>query len=722
METGNIIHEQIEIEDAKEACVKKGKVIDGDPCKWTLDVEVDGILYKGLEICYHCQFEEKFTPEKAFDLFDSGVEVFVLCNDGEKKVIGFVPTDDNPYPRLCGLKRFFAKVQDIGSNGYPMWDDFGNPSCSYYWIFFEKDGSVRAEEVGDEDISLLDKVTDIPDGSDSIFTKSFMLNNGNKGCEERYTATQHLLLRHRKVLFNAGAECPITNCTYVSSSPPNRFYYNGSTGDMVWSHIIQESCPIFLGVTLHVNLEDGSIGEYHSFDLNGYENYFDPPSSETDNIDGLHEVQINNQNISDLPFDLIPEITNIEGTVISGYRFYLGRPMKFTFNVVTMESHWMGGKDSQDAEHVLWTEKGLKTVTTWKFEQEINPIETGYHENTYHDDGEYGPVNDSNASAFGSIFCFKYRGGDPSLLDKCNAECRHCGSASRDLFERWTQGDNGESHVTFEALSISGSVDNFWNTMSSERAVHSVDAFMCCPRWEGDFYWCSAGSNTPCSETSRFGGHRDGSRTYASRRSNSYKVAWVSPNVTYVEKQVNREYDDRSLKFNALHAGLDCTDRDDMSHCGGPEVDDFNRWTDLDECLYCIQGVPDFTMPFLDFPGWPPWPDGYTQRILYVDSTYGWELDRGVYINNLSGPYIRKFDTGDGITFDCSIYEIPYYLDDRATDPCAGLVVAAKGYQDYSNAAGSSNWKIYHDGIDVTDKVLNALKCDPAVLVTIGMV
>ena len=77
---------------------------------------------------------------------------------------------------------------------------------------------------------------------------------------------------------------------------------------------------------------------------------------------------------------------------------------------------------------------------------------------------------------------------------------------------------------------------------------------------------------------------------------------------------------------------------------------------------------------------------------------------------------------GDGITFSATIYEMPYYLDDRTSNPLGGLVVAAKGYKDYSNAAGSSRWKIYHDGIDVTEKILDALGCDPAVLVTIGMV
>ena len=775
METGNIDHEQIKIDDAKKACIKVGGVIGRNSCNWTLDVIIDGEVCTNLELCYHCQSEKEFTPEKAFDLFDYGTSVFVLCNtkkDGsiERKVIGLVPVDDNPYPKLCGLKRFFAKVQQIGSDGYPLWDIEGPfdavPVCKYYWIFFDEDGSVRAEEVKnasfidpddvamtllDSEISLfrqftngslslmglatalsdltdkyasatdvLDRVTDIPKGSDSVFTKAFMMHVGE--CDQRYVAEQHLLMKDRQIKFDHGASFPITNCTYVPYSPPNRFYCNVNTGDMVWYHIIQEDCPIFLGLTLHVNLTDGLMGYLHPFDLNGYIDYFNPPYSEAEDVDGYQEVQIGITNISDLPSDLIPEITNIDGTVISGYRFYLGRPMKFTFDVVTAESHWEGGKDSQDAEHVVWTEEGFGTVTSWKFEQTINPIELGYHENTSHDDGEYGPVNDANGDAFSSIFCNQYKGTDPSLLDQCTAKCRHCGSASRDLLEHWTQGDNGESHVTFEALSTSGSEDNFWNEMTDEMASHAATVFVCCPQWEDGFYWCSAGSGTPCSETWTIGGLRYGHRTYNSRRSNSYKVAWVSPNVTYIEKQISRTYDSRQLQFNALHAAYTCTDSRDRSHCGGPEVGDFNRWTDLDECLYCVQGVPDFTMPFLDFPGWPSWPDGYTQNIFYVDGTYGWELDRNVNINNLNNPYIRKFDMGDGITFDCSIYEIPYYLDDRATTPSAGLVVAAKGYQDYSNAAGSSNWKIYHDNVDVTDKVLDALNCDPAVLVTLGMV
>ena len=731
METGNITHEQIEIEDAKEACVKKGKVVSSNPCKYTLDVEIDGVLYEDLEICYHCQNEKKFTPEKAFDLFDPGVEVFVLCNTEEggsieRKVIGLAPTEDDPYPRLCGLKRFFAKVQEIGSDGYPMWDSLDSlypvPVCSYYWIFFEKDGSVRVDKVRKEDIPLLDKVTDIPEGSDSVFAKAFMLNIGE--CDQRYVAEQHLLIKDRQIKFDQGAGFPVTNCTYVQYSPPNRFYCNVGTGDMVWSHIIEEDCPIFLGMILHVNLEDGSIGESHAFDCNGYENYFCPPSSETDGIDGWAQVQIGNANINDGPLDLIPEITGIKGTVISGYMNYLGRPMAFTFDVVTAESHWSGGKDSQDADHLLWTEKGFETVSSWHFEQEINPIETGDHRYDYHDDGDYGPIENFYTDPI-CVYMYEYCQDQSAhgSCDKCTAKCHHCHNIAHDYTKEWSQGDNGHSYVSFSALSTSGDIDNKWHE-ASDSVSHSATFLACYDIWHADENACECMYAGQGSYTNSFGGGRNGSRSFHYRKSNSYKIAWVSPNCTYIEKQITRNYDLRSLSYVATQQYPGQMDRYGSDHCGGPEVDDFNRWTLLSsECLACVAGTPDFDVPFLDLDGWPPWPEGYTQEIWYQgEPYYEWHLDRSINLNDIQEPYIREFDMGNGITFSADIYEIPYYLDDRTANPSIGLVVAAKGYQDYSNAAGSSHWKIYHDGIDVTDKILNALKCDPAVLVTIGMV
>ena len=772
METGNITHEQIKIKDAKEACVKVGGIVGRNSCNWSLDVVIDGEVYTDIEICYHCQLEKEFTPEKAFDLFDYGVSVFVLCNpkeDGsiERKVIGLVPSYNDPYPKLCGLKRFFAKIQQVDSNGEPIWEDQidplvpPKPICKYYWIFFDDDGSIRTEEVKNdsfmsqeelinllEDISslfnkfadgslsligladalydlmnqhanataILDRVTDIPEGSDSVFTKAFMMHV--RECEQRYVAEQHLLMKDRQIKFDQGVDFPLTNCTYVHHSPPNRFYCNVDTGDMVWSHIIQQDCPIFLGMTLHVNLLDGSIGNSYPFDCNGHIDYFAPPENYNGDIYGYYSVL----STDDAPLDLIPEITNIEETVISGYMNYLSRPMNFTFDVVTGESHWTGGAEVQDSEHMMWTEKGFETAPSWHFEQKINPTATGDHSDSYHDDGDYGPINNWNDdTAWFRAICNACNNQSDTIC--CSAKCHHCATIANDQYREWTQEANGESHVTFNALSISGKIDDMWNEISSDKEGHGA-TFMACDPWYDsvqDEWDCEYGGSHDYSD--EYGGKREGNRNYKYKESHSYKVAWINNNVTYIEKQITRLYHNRSLLWDAYHDYQGVLDNYGYGHCGGPNVDDFASWTELSsECLKCIAGVPDFEGPLLDFPGWPAWPEGYNESISYnTDGSY-WHFTRGIYIDDFDAPYVREFDMGDGITFDIAIYEIPYYLDDRSTDPSAGLVVAAKGYQDYSNAAGSSHWKIYHDNKDVTDKVLDALKCDPAVLVTLGMV
>ena len=781
METGNIIHEQIKIKDAKEACVKVGAVVGRNSCKWALDVVIDGEIYVDLEICYHCQLEKEFTPEKAFDIFDYGVSVFVLCNlkeDGsiERKVIGLVPSHNDPYPKLCGLKRFFAKVQQIGSDGYPMWEDQidplipPKPICKYFWIFFDDDGGVRTEEVQNhsfmsneelinllEDISglfnqfadgsisligladaiynlmdkhadataILDRVTDIPEGSDSVFTKAFMMYVGK--CEQRYVAEQHLLMKDRQIKFDQGTSFPITNCTYIDFSPPNRFYCNVGTGDMVWSHIIQEGCPIFLGLTLHVNLNDGSIGDSHTFDCNGYIDYFNPSENYDVSVYGYQEVQIDLANISDVSFDLIPEITNIDGTVISGYMNFWGRPQEFTFDVVNAESHAYMEVGIQDAEHILWTEKGFEAVSSWHFEQELNPIETGSFEKTYHDDDAYGPDDYYAIDAWFDDTCHGYSADPEDDCTGCHGKCHHAITVGHDVGWNGSQGANGKSVVSFTALGKEGSILDQWNS-SNDANSHTTHFYECiCPRWSTGWYpdavWHSSCRMQDDSPSYRFWGVRNSNRNYNYRESQSYKMAWVSNNITYTKNRVNRTYNNRTLHFDSYAPWQGTIDDYRAGHCGGSSIDDFDRWTLLSNCLQIAASAPDFMGPFLDLDGWPDWSEGYTENIWYEgDPNYYWHCNRTIDLNDIQEPYVREFDMGDGITFSTTIYEIPYYLDDRSTDPSAGLVVAAKGYQDYSNAAGSSHWEIYHDSIDVTAKVLDALKCDPALLVTLGMV
>ena len=739
METGNIDHEQIKVEDAKTACVKIGAVVGRYSCDWTLDVVIDNIVYKGLEVCYHCQSEKEFTPKKAFDLFDYGTLVFVLCStkkDGsiERKVFGLVPVGDDPYPKLCGLKRFFAKVQQIGPDGYPLWEGFALdiPVCKYYWIFFDDDGTVRVEEVKDASFQsikateILDRVTDLPKGSNCAFTKSFMLENKSKKCFERYVAEQHLLLEDRKIIFDAGADYPQTLCTHdliPLDSPPNRFQCNVTTGDMVWYTIQQEDCVMFMGNILHINLEDGSVEEHHTYDFASQTNGFNPPASEMDGVNDWRIVLIEDHAIYDAPFDIMPEVTNIEGNIISGYLYYQGRPVTFTFNVFTHESHWAGNANSQDAEHVLWTEKGFELVHSWHFDQTINPVELDHHIYDWSDDGEYGPngdfLHDQVCLDLADI-CRSYTWYNQNDCEGCKAKCNHCMSIHRAYHEEWTQQDNGESHVSFSALANSGHVDNWWNAVQSEELSHQA-VFIHCSHLEsdsGDKCWCDFGVHGNYEDF--FGGDRWGDRDYKDKQSDSYKMAWVAPNCVYIETSLKRAYYNRNVTFKTARLA----EADDMygwGHCGGPDPDDFNKWTKLSgECLQCVSGVPDFRRPFLDLDGWPDWPDGYTQNIWNGDGYLN--FSRIICKDDLQEPYERKFDMGEGITFDATVYEMPYYLDDRTSDPSGGLVIAAKGYKDYANAAGSSHWQIYHNGIDVTDKVLEALNCDPAILVSIGMV
>ena len=781
METGNIIHEQIEIEDAKKACVKIGGIVGRNSCDWTLDVVIDGEVYTGLEICYHCQNEEEFTPKKAFDVFDYGMSVFVLCNvkedeEGneqvERKVIGLASSGEDAYPKLCGLKRFFAKVQQIGSDGYPMWDTvdplYPVPICKYYWIYFDEDGSVRAEEVKNhsfidpdeafmalmEEVSsllrqyadgslslddlvqalydladqhanatqILDRVTDIPEGSDSVFAKAFMLHVGE--CDQRYVAEQHLLMKDRQIKFDQGMNFPITNCTEIQYSPPNRFYCNVDTGDMVWSHIEISECHVFLGLTLHVDLEDGSIGASYPFDLYGYENYFNPPPGEVDgDRDGYHVVSIDGSLVLDLPFDLVPEITEINGTLISGYMVPVGRPVVFTFDVVTAESHWHGGESSQDSKHILWTEKGFEAVPCWHFEQEINPKEKGTFNYSYHDDDDYGPPDYNDMMTWFQPICESYSKRTDVDCTACHAKCHHAVSVGHNRIWQVTQEDNGKSSSSFVALGKAGEEHDWWDTFNDSNTHETLIYWCRCPIGWYNGVWCSVCAIQEEASPKKFFGNRDGWRNDYCRISQSYDMAWINNNVTYIKKSIDRTYNNRSLHFKSYAPWQGTIDDPNAGHCGGLNIDDFNRWTQLSACLQIAASAPDFMGPFIDLEGWPPWPDGYDENIWYQgDPDYCWQCKRSIDTNDIQEPYIREFDMGDEITFPASTYEIPYYLDDRSTDPSAGLVVAAKGYQDYSNAAGSSHWKIYHDGIDVTDKVLDALKCDPAVLVTIGMV
>ena len=585
------MHEQIEINDAKDACVKRGKVVGMDSCKWTLDVDIDGEVYTGLEICYHCQLEKKFTPEKAFDLFDYGVEVFVLVNtmeDGsvERKVIGLTPTEDDPYPKLCGLKRFFAKVQQIGPDGYPLWEGFSLdiPVCKYYWIFFEKDGSVRVEEVkGDDLISTLDKVTDIPKGSNCVFTKSFMLENKGKGCLERYVAEQHLLVKNRGVVFDTRGDYPQTLCMHDGislDSPPNRFLCNTSTGDLVWYTIQQEDCVMFMGSTLHVSLEDGSVGEHHVYDFQNESSGFNPPDSEKEGINDWKIVLIEDHAIYDAPFDILPEVTNIEGCVISGYLCYNKRPVKFTFNVSTHESHMSGNANSQDTEHVLWTEKGFEFVPSWHFEQTINPEELGQHTYDWSDNGDYGPVNDylhDEVCIELADICKSYTWFNKNDCDGCKAKCHHCMSVHRYYHEEWTQQGNGESHVNFTALSNSGQIDNWWNAIQSEKLTRQARFIHCGHDQAGSKCYCDFCNIANCEDF--FGGERWGDRDYKDKQSDSYKMAWVSPNCVYIETSLKRSFCNRTMNFKVYPPVSE--DSYGWGHCGGPNPDDFNRWTKL---------------------------------------------------------------------------------------------------------------------------------------------
>ena len=714
-----IDHEQIVVDDAKNPCVKKGVVEARHYCTSTLDVEIDGKVYKDVELCYHCQQEKKFTPEKAMDIFDVGTKVLVLIEDPSNitsktiKVFGFAFDEMKKIPGNvpCYLKRFFAKVQKVGDDGYPT------HVCEYYWIHFNPDGSVLAMKVNHKsEVDLLNRAIEIPGGSASVFTKSFLMYNNTLHCYQRYVAEQHMLLRDKKVLYEY-ANYPQNNCMALKGfpDPAMRFYCNVKTGDMVWFTAGIEPCNMLHGVVLHVDLETGEVGDSYPFDFWGYTNYFNP--SEPRGGHGYWTVD-DNVGASDAPYDLIPDIVGLNGTKIFANIVIGKAPVYATFDVKTFESHWSGA-DNIDAYHMIWTEKGFENVFSWGLKQKINPASTGDHSDYWEDDGEYGPINDVNTDTrWMSELCHSFSAGD------CLTKCAHCKSVHRDWTRSWTQDTNGESHVHFAALGTTGVISDYWNKLYDKEG-RSVKYMACGLLGETGGHWCAYGGTN--SYFYWLVSSRQGSKDYKTKISNSVNVKWLNQNITYVKSRIERSYHNRHLYWLAGGCPEDvevCEPwQSHYGQCGGPSIQDYGRWTGLcSDCLLCVAGVPDFQGPLVDFPNWPPWPSDYTESSIWQAGSAGtgWYYHRDVNKNDFSIGAIEEFCAEDGISFDSEVYKMPYYLDDRTSEPSAGLIIAAKGDQD-----GSSHWKIYHKAgyvEDVTDKILEALGCNEAGLLTIGMV
>ena len=85
-------------------------------------------------------------------------------------------------------------------------------------------------------------------------------------------------------------------------------------------------------------------------------------------------------------------------------------------------------------------------------------------------------------------------------------------------------------------------------------------------------------------------------------------------------------------------------------------------------------------------------------------------------LSDYSEPLIQDFMLDD-IEFDATEIYKTYYLDDRATCHEQGLIIAGKGVR-----SGKKFWEIYHNGINVTDKIFEALNYEQSELNEIGLI
>lgn len=693
-------HEIIEINKMEDLTnsyfIRRGIIYSRDCDNNRLNVWIEGTLFENLEIFYHCEKEIESTPDKAFDLFEVGRKVLVLHKfiyqgEGSKKVkkiertvIGLKYNSPEGISNLqpCVVRRFFVKVKKGAGESI---------SYSYYWICIDDENNITVLKINDNEdktqaevfvgkgfFSELEKALYLGDpGLNPLTesaTKSFMMTN-DSDFRERWVATPCSLFKDQCEVFNVMPQywtAPPPCNTEELPCPPNRFYCDIEKRILVWYGAYE----IFIGAVI-IRFNTDTDYTWNCVAASG-------ASIEAEGYKTLPGTK------DDIPINMMPDVKSVNDTEISFYLPHVSiwdRPGVVTIN---WENYIWGSVMSavgvNEAKHWYWTENG--------FEQEVC---ARFHQ----DDFDESIVDKDEIFSNDACVC----------VDYSEVECFSCNVVAQ---------SNGRYIRT--VIDISGYTslyeiyifDELFNADTTYRHLRIDEK----KHYSANRCWWSD-DDSQCHGEGVYG-YNVAERTLVEslnqKEAEGLSSVWCSNNVAYFFKEKNRDRCDGAAQqvggFKNTWSGP-LTDP-----YGGPDVDDFYncKWLQNDCCLWaetCPDGLGKCFEMLM------PGSDWILIEEAYVESESGgnYTLIRESDINDFEEPLVRKFKIDEEIEFDATEIYKTYYLDDRATCHEQGLIVAGKGVR-----GSEIFWEVYHNGVDITNKLFEVLGCEQSELDEMGLI
>jgi len=713
-------HEIIEIDKKEDLAnsyfMRRGIIYSRDCDNNTLNVWIEGTLFENLEIFYHCENETESTPDKAFDLFEVGRKVLVLhkiiyneeenhkIEKIERMVIGLKYNSpegiDNLQP--CIVKRFFAKVGKVTKDPIT-----GDPiiSYSYHWIYIN-DGDERKVtviEINDNEdktetevfhdagfFSELERVLYLGEVEENPYiypltqsaTKSFMMTN-DSDFRERWVATPCSLFKD---------QCEVINIMYQRWTvpppcdeqdmvcPPNRFYCDIEKRILVWYGAYEK----FVGATI-VRFDNDTAYTWNSVAASGV-SIADP--------DGLGGYLTLADTEWDIPLNMISGVNWVSKNEIS---FYLPfganrRPGQVTIDWINYSwfNEPVNSGITDETEHWYWSAEGFEQKVCAQLKQENVCDGFEYEREDYsyeycECDQIYPSLTEAQCEACGQI---KQTVGMYELnVDRCDG---YTSNYKIELFDKTFDADTLYRSVDLDELKRYDAHECVW--VGNQCYYHTVWGYTCAKRGIGE--------------------------RIKQKNAEGLSAVWQSNNVAYYSKEKDRDECDAS----AAQSGKVCTSWT-QAECipwGGVDYGDFDKchWP-CDPDHLCAESCPGGIGSCfkIDMPG-DDWNVTGTDRIENNSGSPTWYRETNT--SSYEEPLIQKLKLDD-IEFDATEVYKTYYLDDRATCHEQGLVIAGKGVR-MVNEKPVYFWEVYHDGVDITEKLFEALGCEQSELDEIGLI
>jgi len=392
----------------------------------------------------------------------------------------------------------------------------------------------------------------------------------------------------------------------------------------------------------------------------------------------------------DIPINMMPDVESVNNTEISFYLPHVSvfdRPGLVTIDWINYEwGNIISSLGVEETRHWYWSENGFEQKICATFDQNILDDSLEYELSNYSDD---------------SCLCEGYT---RSQCEACNDIKQNTGKYEIDPV----------GYLGYNSLYI---IKLFEESFAADTKYHNFHVDELKVYRANRCYWLE--EDDLCHGQGTYGyntAERSIWENLTQKESNGLSAFWLSNNVAYFFKEKNRE----TCTADASQVGKICADPANCVPWGGSDFADFDNchWI-CNPCCLCAEDCPDglgkcFTY---DMPG-DEWLVVENSYIDYAGGSYTWRKDSDV--SNYSEPLVRIFKLDD-IEFDVTEIYKTYYLDDRASCHEQGLIIAGKGVK-VVDGKPVHFWEVYHDGVDITEKLFKALDCKQSELDEIGLI